>query len=168
MDITIYKDFCIHISSETPENKHIINMVLNLPDDLGIRILNEFSTRVLCQKIHPIQEDDIRMASTIEYRQFIRNNSNTIGKFMNRSRLRTLLHIYIFMENTGSMIRLKELITSNYQFYPSRSFLRIHQMNLKKEFHVKFIIKIYQNKFDHSYFSFFHVILYNIFLDFLI
>jgi len=66
------------------------------------------------------------MASTIEYRQFIRNNSNTIGKFMNRSRLRTLLHIYIFMENTGSMIRLKELITSNYQFYPSRSFLRIH------------------------------------------
>ena len=54
MDISIYKDFCIHISSETPESKHIINMVLNLPDDLGIRILNEFSTRVLCQKIHPI------------------------------------------------------------------------------------------------------------------
>ena len=64
MEITIYKDFCIHISSETPENKHIINMVLNLPDDLGIRILNEFSTRVLFQKIHPIQEDDIIMAST--------------------------------------------------------------------------------------------------------
>ena len=126
MEITIYKDFCIHISSETPENKHIINMVLNLPDDLGIRVLNEFSTRVLCQKIHPIQEDDIRMASTIEYRQFFRNNVNSIGKFMNKSRLRTLLHIYIFMETTGSMTRLKDLITYNYKFYPSRSFLRIH------------------------------------------
>ena len=126
MEITIYKDFCIHISSETPENKHIINMVLNLPDDLGIRILNEFSTRVLCQKIHPIQEDDIRMASTIEYRQFFRNNVNSIGKFMNKSRLRTLLHIYIFMESTGSMTRFKDLITFNYKFDPSKNFLRIH------------------------------------------
>ena len=101
-------------------------MVLNLPDDLGIRILNDFSTRVLCQKIHPIQEDDIIMASTIEYRRFFRNNSNSIGKFMHRSRLRTLLHIYIFMETTGSTTRLKDLITCNYQFYPSRNFLRIH------------------------------------------
>ena len=126
MDITIYKDFCIHISSETPENKHIINMVLNLPDDIGIRILNEFSTKVLCQKIHPIQEDDIRMASTIEYRLFFRNNSNSIGKFMNKSRLRTLLHIYIFMESTGSMTRFKDLITFNYKFDPSKNFLRIH------------------------------------------
>lgn len=126
MDINIYKDFCICISSDTPENKNIINSVLNLPDDLRIRILNEFSTRVLCQKIHPIQEDDIKMASRIEYRRFVRNNKNNIGKFMNKSRLRTLLHIYIFMETTGSRIRLKELITCNYQFYPSRSFLRIH------------------------------------------
>ena len=126
MDISIYKDFCIHMSSETPENKHIINMVLNLPDDLGIRILNEFSTRVLCRKIHPIQEDDIRMASTPEYRRFVRNNANSIGKFMNKSRLRTLLHIYIFMESTGSMTRLKELIKCNYKFDPSRNFLRIH------------------------------------------
>ena len=126
MDINIYKDFCIYISSDTPENKHILNMVLNLPDDLRIRILNEFSTRVLCQKIHPVQEDDIKMASRIQYRLFVRNNKNNIGRFMNRSRLRTLLHIYIFMETTGSRIKLKDLITCNYQFYPSRGFLRIH------------------------------------------
>ena len=126
MDNNVYKDFCIHISSDTPENKDLINMVSNLPDDLQIRIFNEFSTMVLSHKIHPIQEDDIKMASQNEYRRFCRMNKEDVGKFMNMARLRTLLHIYIFMENTGTPVKLRELISCNYKFKPSRNFMRVH------------------------------------------
>lgn len=95
-----------------------------LPEDLRWRILNEFSTRVLYQKIHPVQEDDIHMASHKTYRAFLRRERSVVGKATNKSTLDVLRRINSFLSKKNSKTSLSELIKYHLNFPPSRRFMK--------------------------------------------
>ena len=128
--MVLYRDFCLQLCSETKENKELIEIIYTLPEDIRDRIFNEFSTRVLCNKIHPVDFSEIRMASFAGYRKFCRSNRDSVGRYTNKSRLRTLLHIYMFMDASHSPITMSELIWYHYRFYPSIKFLKYHVIPL--------------------------------------
>lgn len=95
-----------------------------LPEDLRWRILNEFSTRVLYQKIHPVQQDDIHMASHKTYRAFLRRERSVVGKATNESTLDVLRRINNFLSKKNSKTSLSELIKYHLNFPPSRRFMK--------------------------------------------
>lgn len=122
--MVLYKNFCLQLCSDTIYNKTLIKLISTLPEEIRDRIFNEFSTRVLCNKIHPIDASEIRMASYPGYRMFFRYNRNRVGRYTNKSRLRTLIHIYMFMDSSHSPITISELIWYHYRFHPSIKFLK--------------------------------------------
>ena len=125
MEIDLYKDFCLNISSNS---KEIIERIYSLPYEISHKILNEFSTRILKTKIHPILQDEIYMTSFPGYRQFWRSERDYMGKYMNKSRIRTLIHIYVFMDTS---IVLDIASTSNNMFHPSGNITVISNKDLQ-------------------------------------
>ena len=95
-----------------------------MPVDVCTRILQDFSTRTLSQKIHPIREDDIYMASHKSYRAYIRKERSIVGKAINESTLNVLRRInaYLVKTKTGDTT-LAKLIEIHLNFKPSRLFL---------------------------------------------
>ena len=152
MEIDLYKDFCLNISSNS---KEIIERIYSLPYEISHKILNEFSTRILKTKIHPILQDEIYMTSFPGYRQFWRSERDYMGKYMNKSRIRTLIHIYVFMDTSiVSPQNICELVWLTYKFIPSISFIRsriiplVNSLCLRKNIRERIIYDIYKNKFN--------------------
>lgn len=116
--------FCLELCFDE-ESRSKLNSVAKLPEDLRWRILNEFSTRVLSKKIHPIQEDDIHMASHKAYRAFARREKDIIGKATNESTLDVLHRINSFLSKSarsGNPNSLADLIKYHLNFPPSKQF----------------------------------------------
>jgi len=130
MDLVLYKKFCLYLCVDTKENEELIERVYNLPQDICTRIFNEFSSRVLIKKIHPIDSSDIKMGSFPGYRRFCRINiRDDIARRINLARLRTAIHLYVFIEASGLTvvpITISEIVLNNFGFIPSRRFLYTH------------------------------------------
>jgi hypothetical protein len=131
MDLVLYKNFCIYLCVDTKENEELIERVSTLPEDICIRIFNEFSSRVLIKKIHPIDVSDIKMGSFPGYRRFCRiNTRDNIARRINLARLRTAIHLYVFIDASGIAggvpITISEILLNNFGFIPSRRFLYTH------------------------------------------
>ena len=117
--------FCLELCFDE-DSRSKLNFVSELPKDLRWRILNEFSTRVLTQKIHPVQEDDIHMASHKGYRAFFRREKNIVGKATNEATLDVLRRISSFLSKSGEN-NLPNLIKYHLNFPPSKQFQLKHK-----------------------------------------
>jgi len=124
--------FCCGLCRDE-NSKVICQQVREMPVDVCTTILQDFSTRTLSQKIHPIREDDIYMASHKSYRAYMRKEKSLVGKAVNESTINVLRRISAYLESfRGST--LAKLIEIHLNFPPSRLFLaelHIQNANLK-------------------------------------
>lgn len=131
-NIDLLHQFCCGLCSDK-KSKVICQQVLDMPVDVCTKILQDFSTRTLSQKIHPIREDDIYMASHKSYRAYMRKEKSVVGKAINEATINVLRRISAYLESfRGST--LAKLIEIHLDFPPSRLFLaelHIENANLK-------------------------------------
>lgn len=122
-----YINFCTALCSDE-DSKNLINKLVVLPDEVTTHILDLFSTHTLAKKIHPIQSDDIFMASHREYREFYRRSHGILGRVINRSTMETLARIRdvsnAFSPYRGSQHDISTIIYTHLGFPPSKKFLR--------------------------------------------
>lgn len=120
------QELCLELCLDE-ESRSKIRAVSALPEDLHWTILSNFSTRVLSQRIHPIQRDDIHMASYRGYRAFMRRERSLVGKATNKSTIDVLTRINSFLTSrtaSCSLDSLSDLIKYQLNFPPSRRFLK--------------------------------------------
>lgn len=134
MSIDLLHHFCCELCRDE-KSKAICQQVSDMPVDVCTRILLDFSTRTLSQKIHPIQEDDIHMASHKSYRAYMRREKSLVGKAINESTVNVLRRIntYLVKTKTGDTT-LAKLIEIHLNFRPSRHFLaNLDERELEEE-----------------------------------
>lgn len=120
--------FCHRLCSDDQSKATLGKVVDTTPGDICRRILEEFSTRILSQKIHPIREDDIYMASHKSYRAYWRRGRTKVGRATNDSTLNILLRIHTFLSTSSSnshqLNTLSQLIQLHLNFPPSKRFVQ--------------------------------------------
>lgn len=127
MENKILYHFCDGLCDDE-QSKVTLGKVLDTPGDVCRRILEEFSTRILHQKIHPIRKDDIFMASHKSYRAYWRRERTEVGRATNTSTLKILRRIDAFLSKRTTNSTLSQLIELHLNFKPSRKFMK----NIKK------------------------------------
>ena len=121
--IDLFHRFCCGLCSDK-KSKIICQRVLEMPVDVCTRILQDFSTRTLSKKIHPIREDDIYMASHKSYRAYMRKEKSVVGKAINKSTMNVLRRINAYLVKTKKGdTTLAKLIEIHLNFKPSKLFL---------------------------------------------
>lgn len=122
--MSLFYDFCLGLCKDQ-ESRDVLSRVSDMPEDICHHILNDFSTSVLSKKIHPIQEDDIIMASHKSYMDFVRRNRTPKGAARNEQRLMTIRRMYdrsLKLYPCG--IVLFDIIESHLNFPPSQEFMK--------------------------------------------
>lgn len=131
-----FLELCYELCQDEKSRAVLGEVSVFFPEEICMRICNEFCTRTLSQKIHPVQEDDIYMASHRTYRKFARRERNVVGKAINEATLGVLQRIcgFLHKNNKNKIDRENnlELIVQHYLgFPPSRQFMsmanRSHQ-----------------------------------------
>ena len=126
MELYQLYQFCYGLCDDE-QSKATLGRVLDTPGDICRRILEEFSSRILSQKIHPIQKDDILMASHKSYRAFCRRERTVVGRATNTSTLKILRRIDAFLSKSKSNYTrntMSQLIELHLEFKPSKIFMK--------------------------------------------
>ena len=126
MNFEVYREFCVSLCNDK-QSEDVIRSLKVLPDDIQQRILDEFSTRILSGKIHPVKSDDILMASHESYRKFTKRSKTPIGFAINQSMLATLVRVrQVSSEYDSDLgnISMETLIEKHLHFPPSRRFMK--------------------------------------------
>lgn len=120
-------EFCSTLCHDEKSTAILREVFDFFPEDISLRIHNEFCTRTLSRRIHPVQEDDIYMASHKSYRKFIRRERNVTGKATNQETLAVLRRIKVFLQNNYNNVNIEHevfyLVQTHLGFPPSRHFL---------------------------------------------
>ena len=122
----VYVNFCVWLCDDD-KSVDIVNSLSILPDEIQKNILDLFSTKTLSQKIHPIKEDDILMASHAGYRKFVRRGRSPLGLAINQSMLSTLVRVKQASNSysTDRSLSINSLIRNYLHFPPSHNFLKL-------------------------------------------
>jgi len=125
MDFEVYREFCVSLCDDK-KSEDVIRSLKVLPDDIQKRILDEFSTKILSRKIHPVKSDDILMASHESYRKFTKRSKTPIGYAINQSMLATLVRVkQVSSEyDNQAVLTMETLIERHLHFPPSRKFMK--------------------------------------------
>lgn len=125
-------EFCSKLCHDKKSRKMLREVSIFLPEEICSRIHSEFCTRTLSQRIHPVQEDDIYMASHKSYRKFIRRERTVVGKATNQETLAVLRRVNSFLYKSFLHKKKHEpfyLVRTYLGFPPSRKFLSISNLS---------------------------------------
>ena len=120
--MSLLYDFCLGLCKDQKSRDTLV-AVSDMPQDICHRILNEFSTRVLSMKIHPVPEDDIVMGSNRNYMDYVKRNHTFMGAAKNEYTLTMLKRTYERVNTLDQGVKFSDMIESHFKFPPSRSFM---------------------------------------------
>lgn len=127
-DMALLYEFCRGLCLDEQSKVNLRNICDNITSDVCRIILEQFSTLTLAQQIHPIQRDDIFMASHKSYRSYMRRERSLVGKATNTSTINVLRNINDFLSKSNSGCKCKrstlsELVNMHLNFPPSKLFM---------------------------------------------
>ena len=123
-DMELLYEFCRGLCNDEQSKVNLRSICDNITLDVCRIILEQFLTRTLAKEIHPIQRDDIFMASHKGYRSYMRRERSVVGKAANTSTVTVLRNINDFLSKSGCRrSTLAELVNMHFNFPPSKLFM---------------------------------------------